>query len=332
MKVLLNTAVTDAASTQLNVAKLERLNELSGVSIDFFQDNYQDYDVVLFMGYDHKIEEAKRVNPKIKVGVIDPRPPSKNQPLDADFIIANGMELQDWCFQYCSNVFNYYIYPVLPHKIRHHEKSETIKLGYHGNMIHLEAMQPRISDAIVELHKEIPVEFVAMYNIEELGEWNDEALTNHGVTVKHIQWSDDNYEKYIAETDIGIIPNLMPIDNSDEIKRDMQSNHTIYNEHVTDYLFRFKASSNAGRIFVFAQFGIPVIADMFPSAISIVDHEKNGYIAYSTGSWLHSLQNLALDLSLRKQMGKALSEKFNEDYSPEVQNKHLVAFLNQLLN
>jgi len=48
------------------------------------------------MGYDPRVAVARKVNPTAKIGVIDPRPTLLNLALGADFVIANGIEMQNW--------------------------------------------------------------------------------------------------------------------------------------------------------------------------------------------------------------------------------------------
>ena len=55
MRILFSTDSVNQISTQINVPNYARLGELEGVSIDFFNRNYADYDVVLFMGYDARV-------------------------------------------------------------------------------------------------------------------------------------------------------------------------------------------------------------------------------------------------------------------------------------
>ena len=44
-----------------------------------------------------------------------------------------------------------------------------------------------------------------MYNIETQGKW--ELGVSEGVEVKHIQWKEENYVKYMSKVDIGLNPN-----------------------------------------------------------------------------------------------------------------------------
>jgi len=111
MRILFTTDRIDAPSTVLNQKLFDTLNKTEGVKVDFFNRNYEDYDVVLFMGYDPKVEEAKTDNPKIKVGIVDIRPSSNYKPKNIDFIVANGIEMKDWYLKETPNIFIYPIYP-----------------------------------------------------------------------------------------------------------------------------------------------------------------------------------------------------------------------------
>ncbi len=327
MKILFTTDNTDAPSTMLNAGLLKRLNGTEGVRIDFFNKNYKEYDVVLFMGYDPDIKGARQTNKKIKVGVIDPRPGFKTPPAGADFILANGIEMKDWCLRFTPNIYIYHIYPVLSRKIKEHKKSDKVTLAYHGNRVHLESMHPVITSAMEMLAKEYTVEINAMYNMEQLGRWTKGLPKN--AAVNHIQWSEENYEKYMSRGDIGLVPNLVPIKGLARGLSTVLFGKT-HNADRHDYLLRFKATSNAGRIFVFAQHGIPVVADMFPSAMQTIEDNVDGFVCRSTEAWHSALKRLADGPELRASIGANMLEKFKNKFSPEVMNKGLIEFIKRL--
>lgn len=331
MRILFTTKYKDAPSTALNTQLLEHLNKMNGVRIDFYNENYAEYDVVLFMGYDPRIEQAKNAKKSIKVGVIDPRPGFDLKCRGVDFILANGIEMKDGYLKFTPNIFIYYIYPPLKKKIKLHSKYKKIVLGYHGNKVHLEEIFPRITRAMELLADDYEVEFWAMYNTDQLGKWSVGLPSAEKVKVQHIQWSEENYEKFISNVDIGIVPNLMPI-KTDSWLRENLSFRRKNNEHKSDYVLRFKATSNPGRIFVFAQYGIPVVTDMFPSALQIIQDGVNGFVCYGTDAWYHALKSLADSPSLRKSIAVAMSEKFDREISPEVMNSNLLQFLKGILN
>ena len=299
MKFLFTTTKANAPSTILNQGLLEGLGSMDGVSIDFNNRDYAAYDVVLFMGYDHDIEAARRVKPSLLIGVIDPRPPQKKQPIGADFILANGIEMKDWYLGFTRHVFQYFIYPSFPPRRKVHTETDTVKIGYHGNRIHLTAMFPRITRALEMVAEEHRIELHAMYNIRELGKWEEYRPPLPSLSIRHVQWDPAGYENVMANMDIGIVPNLIPIPKADQVKTAAGTSANRFNEHPSDYLLRFKTTSNPGRIFVFAQFGVPVVADMFPSALQVIDDGQNGCVCYGTDAWRTALKMLAENPNLR---------------------------------
>ena len=282
------------------------------------------------MGYDPRIREAKAMNRGAIVGVIDARPAAGRDVSGADFLIANGIEMYDWYARDTAHVFIYPPYPVLPLVPRTPAPAAgPVVLGYHGNKVHLQAMYPRVTQAIEALAENHKVEIWALYNIRSHGKW-EVGTPNHGnVKIRHIQWTENGYEELLAGTDIGIVPNFIPLrqrlwgDSASISKR-------TFNDDETDYLTRYKSTSNAGRIFVFAQQGIPVVSDMFPSALQLIEHGVDGFLCYSGAAWHRALASLASDPELLSKLGERLLKKYEQRWSPEVLNRLLVDFLRSL--
>jgi glycosyltransferase involved in cell wall biosynthesis len=330
MRILFTTDYRDAVSTVINAPNFARLGEIDGVSIDFYNRNYTAYDVVLFMGYDARVAEARQSKPSLKIGVIDLRPSMLPLALGADFIVANGIEMQDWCANHFSNIYIYPIYPSLQEKAKVHTKSNRIVIGYHGNKVHLHTLFPYISTALEALAEHYEVELWAVYNMETLGPCTLPLCDPTKVRVRHLQWSEVAYETYMSEVDIGIVPNLISIRDVEEVNRRIASFPAVFREHQTDYLLRFKATTNAGRLFVFAQYGIPVIADMVPSALQVIQDGYNGFVAYSAGGWYRALKHLADSPDLRQTFATRMKAEFRETWSVEALNEGFIEFLNHL--
>jgi hypothetical protein len=334
MKCLFTTSNINGPSTVILHQMLSDLNNINRVSIDFFNNEYENYDVVFFMGYDPQIEEARLKNKHIKIGIIDIRPSPTLFPKykSADFILVNGIEMKDWALNFCNNIFTYYLYPVLFPVIQN-EKEDTndkIIIGYHGNKVHLMGMYPRITRALDQIGEEYDVELWAMYNIDQLGKWNKGLPESKKIRIKHIPWSNENYSNYISKVDIGIIPNLIP-------SGDMRINfgriiHVLKRgqKDIFEYSLKFKSTSNAGRIFVFAQFGIPVISDMFPSALQLINDKEDSYVCNSTASWHFALKQLVGSDNVRKAMGKRLQKKIGTCKFLNQMNQRLITFIDSI--
>ncbi|MBN1450067.1 MAG: hypothetical protein JW963_03555 [Anaerolineales bacterium] len=330
MRILFATDAVNQVSTQLNAPNYAKLNELDGVHIDFYNHNYADYDVVLFMGYDPRVAEARAAKPSLKIGVIDIRPSSLDKSMGADFAIANGVEMQDWLSEYFENILIYPIYPLLNASLREYTPHKPVIIGYHGNKVHLMACMPHVSLALEALSAEYEIEFWAIYDIEKLGKIVFPLFNPDKVKVRYFQWTEDVYERIISQVDIGIVPSLIPMKNEMLAKKQVAPFSPLLQPHETDCLLRFKNTTNAGRIYVFSQLGIPVVAGMSPSAAQAIRHNVNGYLAYSTGGWYRALKSLAESAQLRSQMGRALYEDFHATASPNILNENLVYFIRAL--
>jgi hypothetical protein len=94
-----------------------------------------------------------------------------------------------------------------------------------------------------------------------------------------------------------------------------------------DHLVRFKASTNPGRLFPFAQLGIPVIGDFVPSSAQFVVDGESGLLASSSHGWLDAFEKLAASSALRERLATALRDRVTRAY--DVQVPELIAFLQE---
>lgn len=336
MKIVFVSAQKNSASYIFYSANLARINRLKdGVSLEIGDDplsvDYSAYDVALFMGFGPQTMLAKRQNPSILVGIVEPRAEQRNTFAGVDFIVANSIEARDYFSKYIDHITVYYDYPQVPEKLECPIEKNKLILGYHGNLIHLEAMVPRITNAISEMAKNIPIELWAMYNIQKLGKWKVPQRSKLGFPVGHIQYSEENYAKYMAHVDIGIIPQFMPVRENWVLRYLIGSPSSRFHERRHNFLLRFKETTNIGRHLVFAQYGIPVISDMSPSACAFIEDGVDGYVAYHEHGWLGALKKLALNQSVRIRMGQKLKEKFQSTATPDILNRNLLSFISTFL-
>lgn len=312
LRFVLNSNYTGAGAW-ICIEKLSRtLQEMGYIAAKNDFNNYKNYDVAIFMSPDAEVDIARTQNPKILVGIADPKlssPKLIEDVIKADFLMVSSLEQRDIFLKYDPNIFIFYMLPDIPEIRKEHKDGGKIILGYHGNKTHLEAFYPKITSVLSTLSKKYEIELWAMYNIENLGKW--ELGVPVGLEVKHIQWKEENYVDYMSKVDIGLVPNTLPQKNIKKLlKRGMiTSTHFHYNEN--DYLTRYKYSSNPGRIYVFSQFHIPVVSDFYPSAAQFILHGKCGYLAHSAEGWYNALDHLCSNARLRQDMGDALFTNFN---------------------
>jgi glycosyltransferase involved in cell wall biosynthesis len=313
----------DQISTQLNLSLLHQYQGF--VQVNKIVD-IPDFSTLLIMGYAlESLPLLKQERSDLRIGVVDPRPTFVHQPVGCDFILANGIEMMDWYCRFTSNIFFYPIYPQLDRlgAPKRSSSSSSIILGYHGNKIHLLEMFPRITLALEALTHYFSVELWMMYNIKQLGKWAKNVP--QGVKLRHLQWTEDGYSLYMSQVDIGIVPALLP--NLDENQE--PSDHLL-NQHPTDYTLTFKSTSNLGRAFVFYQYGIPVVADMIPSALQVMKNVEEGFICYSTAAWFDALYRLCASVDLREQIGKKMLERFESHYAVKPTHQRLSSFLQEI--
>ena len=173
-----------------------------------------------------------------------------------------------------------------------------------------------VSWALDKLSEKYKIEFWPVYNIEKSG-----LLKNNlpqKCPVKHIQWSESAYYDKLSRADIGIIPAKIPIyyfKGFDFRKK-------------CDYVIRFKYSTNPGRIYPFSQLGIPVVADFMPSYCQMIQDGKSGFLVYSKEGWHNALEKLCLKSDLRQKMSDNLREYINNNYSPDINFRNFLEFLN----
>jgi len=337
MKFVFNSKY-DQAGAQIWIHECSTLLQKEGFETNINDwDNYSEYDIVIFMPFDQEIDKARKQNPDILIGLADPKLPfafdtSKN----ADFLIVSSIEQRDIFLRYNPNIFIYYPFPDIRRIEKNHQAKDQIIIGYHGNKIHLNSFFPNITNALEELGRHYKVELRVIYNIEKLGHWKIGLPDNKYVQTNHIQWSPENIYTYLSQSDIGLVPSLMPIKNSVSLKKKACYSKNAFVESDYDYFLRYKYSSNPGRIYTFCQLGIPVVSDFFPSACQFIhegyDHNRTGFIAYSAEGWFYSLYQLASNHTLRQLCADNLYAYISENASLERIIKHFIVFLQKLQN
>lgn len=328
MNIIFNTRNPEGASAAFYG---QAFSELEGIHYSDW-DHYGEYDIALFMSYPPDLKEvtaARRANPDLNIGLIDPRSSIKQSVIDCvDFMLVDSLEMRDFFSKYHLPIFTYYEYPKLEPIEKVHEDKDTIVIAYHGNKVHLESMYPRVTTALELLAEQHNLEFWAMYNIETLGYWKRGIPRN--IPIKHIQWSYENYYNHLANADIGIVPNLMPIRNIQKIKRKSIVSRRHFLDTEDDYLIKFKVPSNAGRIIIFALLGIPVVADMYPSAMQFIRDGHNGFLAYSSSGWCDALSKLISNCQLRRLFASNMRHGIGDSVDFGVQDGNLLRFLAEL--
>jgi hypothetical protein len=335
MKIIFIAKKLESASYLFYKDSFSKMKKIdSQISIDFHSINddfdYQKYDFVFFMGGAIDLKKAKDINSSIKCVVIDSRYGHKDRFENIDLVVSNGFENYLHNYSSAYKNFTYPTYPEVNFLDKYPKKNNNLILGYHGNKIHFEAMLPRITDSIKELNKKYTTELWAMYNLNSLGKSKKITSNKLGFKVKHIQYSYDNYAKYLSQTDIGLIPQLIPYKDNLISRLISTKSFSKFKMSYGDYLMRFKDTTNLGRHFIFCQLRIPIISDITPSSMSFIKNEKNGFLAYTSKNWLDYLLNLAANVNLRKNIANEAYNDWSKNYSHDKLNIEFINLLKSL--
>lgn len=322
MKIVLNSHCDDAGA-QVCIWHLHQRLCASGIEATLNDwGNYDRYDVAVFMAYDHEMDRARLQNANIRVILADPKQ-SSLEALDAaraaDGLLVSSVEQRDVFLRHNRNILVYYMFPNIAKRDKKHESKDVVIIGYHGNRVHLECMYHRCQSAINELARKRKVEFWAMYNINHLGKATVGIPDSRLMEVRHIQWSPENYHAELANIDIGIVPNEIPIKKKLNLLKysAYPSNELMYEPF--DHMIRFKASCNPGRLYPYACLGIPVISDFTPSAGQFIHDGESGFIVSSPHGWFEALETLADSPQLRQTMANSLRTKLEREYNNQLE-------------
>ena len=273
---------------------------------------YRDHDIVVFMGYDNDIKRALRENPNIKIVLADPKLTSREfiwAAKEADLLLVSSVEQRDAFLRLNPNILIHYMFPKMEVRPSQHFDRSELVVAYHGNRVHLEAMRTSVIPALVALAKSRPVEFLCAYNLAHLGRAELPSLEEAGIKVSHVQWSDETLIDTLAQADIGIMPNELPIRNRQDSLRHTALPIGNFAYEPFDHLVRYKVSTNPGRLLPFVCVGIPVIADFCPSASQFIFDGESGFIVSSPHGWHYALSRLAESKELRQSCADRLRER-----------------------
>ena len=329
MKALINAKNKDSVVCRVAKESLAKALLNSSFKVDFDNDNYLNYDLVIFFSVESRTNEVRKINPKAVVGILDPKlNNSKNyeEAKKADFLVVSSLEQQLFASQFNKNIVIFNWFSEI--KLKKNNKSSTnkIRIGYQGNKIHLNAFNHSLKYAFESLYKEFTfIELVPIYDIQNLGKWE---IGRPKIPILDKQWNQNDYCQLLSTCHIGIVPNLLPLNKylSNYISR-TSLRKSFYNYNSNDYLLRFKLNSNPNRFWEFSQLKIPVVADLFPSSCQVIEHDINGYLAYDKNSWYESLKILIEQPEKRKIFGNKLYETINEKYSIEHNQLRFIRFL-----
>ncbi len=205
-----------------------------------------------------------------------------------------------------------------------------IILGYHGNLEHLEQMGGRVAHALEKIGDQYDIVLRAVYNLEKFGVWK---RGRPNIPISDEQWSHTALADMLSVADIGLVPNSVVPKNFKRLKRAL-NNRLLSGQWLgaqdSDVFSRMKITSNAGRAFVFAQYGIPVVGCPIPELLETLVPAKAAIPVSSGEAWYRALQSLLNNPRTRSDMGNNGLAWARENLSIDSEAKILTEFINNL--
>lgn len=318
LRLAIENAIDDMVA---RVCASDLADELRAAGVDVAADARgaeDSFDALVLRGADRgaadRIAAAKAVNPSIRVFLCDPKmsaPAYLAASRAADVLIVSSVEQREAFLPLNSNILVRYMFPRFPGTApRAARRPGPLRIGYHGNLMHLEGMAGSVDQALEKLAAEFPCELVLIYNIAGLGRARAGLPDPTKVPVRHVQWSWGVYADVLADCDIGLVPNLLPVARRDEALVNTRVEGLAAAYEPFDFLHRFKASSNPGRIYPFAWYGVPVVADLTPSNGLFLRDGESGFLCEGPHGWYAALRAMAANEGLRARFAAAARAPF----------------------
>ena len=289
-----------------------------------------------------EILRIRTCNPQSKIGFADPKVlTTRDEHLlkATDFALVASRELESRVIQCGVMPVMVFWVPELDHlKIA---PAKTPGRGlYHGNKVHLQSMASTTLSALVSLNMTLSeaekIKLECHYNIEKLGRWNISAAAGRDVT--HVQFSQPATWISLASSSFGIVPNLLPTRNVlgetnnyprvTKILRRSGANPLLLRHD--DIALRYKVTTNAARIYPFAYFGVPVLADLSASVSEFLQHMKSGLLCWNQQSWKQALAFARGNPLAMEEYGTNLKREVVPIMGPEASAQRVLSLLRRL--
>lgn len=201
---------------------------------------------------------------------------------NSDFVITSSPFNLDYCLENNINSNAIYI-PCTLNSDRfkpkdYKDESKQITLGWTGTFTSKNYLDS-IRDVLIESCQKYNLKLILITNFEySISEVNSEV----------IYWKEESEIEDLQKIDIGLYPLIA-------------SNWAL--------------GKGGLKVLQYMSVGIPSISTNFGTAINIVEHGVDGYLADSKDDWLNYISILVNDSDRRSNMGKAARKKVIENYS-----------------
>lgn len=183
---------------------------------------------------------------------------------------------------------------------RSHEKDEPLTLTYHGNKQHLSEIRTEVMQGIIDASELVKVRLRLIYDFSTLGK----IRTDFPLEVDHVQWELSTFAQNVSYGNVGFVPNLLRYED----KRAPKLPLPIFGRRQPSQSLTFKRTSNMGRALVFADLGLPVIAEPSPSIVGLIPSRDYGHVVTTREGWRDAILELS-DRAHRKNLSHNLRER-----------------------
>lgn len=263
--------------------------------------------------------------PRAIVGLADPKMLTREDRIVArsvDFSLVGSVEHQ-------VAVLGIGGFPILMHWLpqlqppsslfKNRSATDRVKLLYHGNRVHLETIPKRALRGLDDLAGNLPLELEMHYRSKKVGRWVPSVKLKN-LELRHVEWQEPNVWNAVRGCDIGLVPNLIsarPLKSGPIWPQHLGAGpFNKFGKRADDYQLRFKLTSNAGRIYPFGYYGVPVIADFYPSSAEVIRDGLDGFLVIDPLQWAEKVRILAMDSQKRSDMGASLRRRVKDRMDP----------------
>ena len=198
--------------------------------------------------------------------------------------------------------------------------SRSATLCYHGNADHI-VLAAEMHAGMCELARTSGL----YLNVHVLVGQSLNASHLHGLTscaaihLSLYEWKDmTSTYNHLAKCDVGLVPNALPLaGGARRIKASTGLKHAASIPHIG---YRWKSSANGGRAMVFAQVGLPFVADPELEAVAILASSGlavENHLASTPSEWAERLLLLLSDHERRISAAAALQSYAKRELLPE---------------
>jgi len=203
------------------------------------------------------------------------------------------------------------------------KNKDKIVFLYHGGIKHYNESFPEIYQILKFISQTKKVEFVCMSNLSDI----KRKIILNNVESFYYEYEFDTLIKFLKLADIGYVPNFLRARLPLIKKLHDYINFLFYQLDL--YSISEKNSSNAGRAYLYAQFGIPFIAHPTREIVSDFSKVKNIFLSNNVKESLWIVNQFLNNESYYENISNELL-KISNDFNLEKETNNFMKFISEI--